>query len=61
MKAYPVEFEVTDEVGDIYANFICFDDESFEVDIKKQILSSDDIRKIADELDKSLKLMKDGV
>ncbi len=61
MKSYPVKFEITDSVDDLYAKFTAFDDMSFEVDIKTQILSPDDLREIADELEKAEKLLKSGI
>ena len=61
MKIYPVEFEVVDEMDDIFAKFTAFDEESFEVDVKKKILSPDDLRIIADKLEFAQKMMKDGI
>ncbi len=61
MKSYPVQFEIIDSTNELFAKFTAFDNESFEVDIKTQILSPEDIRKIADELEKATDLLKSGV
>lgn len=58
---YPVEFEVVNEDIGAYAKFTAFDEESFNVKIKEQILSSDDIREVANCLDRALVLLKEGI
>ena len=57
---YPVEIEVTDDVGDHMAKFTAFDDESFMVKIDGIILSPQDLREIADKLEEAMKMLKDG-
>ena len=62
MKMFPVEFELTlEDETTLLGKFTAFDEESFEVDIKKQIISSDDFRDIADALDTAERLLKDGI
>ena len=61
MRSYPVQFEILDSTNELFAKFTAFDEDSFEVDIKTQILSPDNLRKIADELEKALELLKSGV
>ena len=61
MKSYPVKFEILDSMDELFAKFTAFDDESFIVKIKTQILSPKDLREIADELEKATELLKNGV
>ena len=48
LKLYPIEFEV-------------YDEETFSISIEDKIISPDELRKIADMLDTSLKLLKEGM
>ena len=63
LKLYPTEFEVYDDEEDKYqvAKFTAFDEETFSISIEDKIISPDELRKIADMLDASLKLLKEGM
>ena len=63
LKLYPTEFEVYDDEEDKYqvAKFTAFDEETFSISIEDKIISPDELRKIADMLDTSLKLLKEGM
>jgi len=61
LVAYPTTYEVCiDGDDDVYAKFIMFDNESFEIKIDN-IMSSYELREIADLLDKVLKVSRDGI
>ena len=63
LKLHPTEFEVYDDEEDKYqvAKFTAFDEETFSISIEDKIISPDELRKIADMLDISLKLLKEGM
>ena len=62
MKMFPVEFELyLDDEETVIGKFKAFDDESFAVEVKDQIMNSNDLRDIADKLDLAYKLLKEGV
>ena len=63
LKLHPTEFEVYDDEEDKYqvAKFTAFDEETFSISIEDKIISPDELRKIADMLDASLKLLKEGM
>ena len=59
LKLYPTEFEVYDEEDKYQVDkFTAFDEETFSISIEDKIISPDDLRKIANMLDTSLKLLK---
>ncbi|MEA2091931.1 MAG: hypothetical protein U9O83_06170 [Campylobacterota bacterium] len=61
LKAYPTEYEIyLDGDETPHAKFKMFDSDSFDVEIKS-IMSSDELRDIADLLDEVLKLNEVGV
>lgn len=61
MIAFPTKYEVYyDDKETMIAKFNMFDDESFDVEIKT-ILSSDDLRKIADLLDEVSEINEKGI
>ena len=61
MKAYPTEFEITSNSEEHICKIEAFDEASFIVHLKPQIYSPQDLRELADTLEKCEKLLNDGI